>query len=129
MPDESERPTGPLAKAAVFRGLDAGALSQILRQMEPRHFEAGEFICREGEAGKSLFVVHKGLLEVLLSRPEGVVSVALLREGDIIGELSVLVNEPRSADVVARTPTDVLELAAGKGSGRSERKSDAPDEV
>lgn len=112
MADESPRPTTPLAKAAVFRGLHPDALNQIRDQMEPRHFEAGEFICREGEPGKSLFVVHKGLLEVLLSRPEGVVSVALLREGDIIGELSVLVNEPRSADVVARTPTDVLELGA-----------------
>jgi predicted acylesterase/phospholipase RssA/CRP-like cAMP-binding protein len=117
MPDDSQRRTAPLEKAAIFRGLDADALNQILDQMEPHHFEASEFICREGEPGKSLFVVQKGLLEVLLRRPEGVISVALLREGDIIGELSVLVNEPRSADVVARTPTDILELKEARYEG------------
>jgi len=112
MPDKNLRRTDPLEKSTIFQGLPVSALTEILDQMEPRHCAAGEYLCREGEPGKSLFVVHKGLLEVLLARPEGVVSVALLREGDIIGELSVLVNEPRSADVVARTPTEILELSA-----------------
>jgi predicted acylesterase/phospholipase RssA/CRP-like cAMP-binding protein len=110
MIDEPERRTAPLEKADIFRGLDIDALNRILDEMEPRHFEAGDVICREGEPGTSLFLVSKGLLEVILRRMESVISVALLREGDIVGELSVLVGEPRSADVIARTPTDILEL-------------------
>lgn len=114
MTEEHQPSIAALEKSDIFRGLDADALSRILRQMEPRHFRSGEVICCEGEPGKSLFLVGKGLLEVVLRRPEGVVSIALLREGDIVGELSVLVEEPRSADVIARTPGEVFELGAEK---------------
>lgn len=114
MAEQHQPSIAPLEKSDIFRGLDAEALSRILEQMEPRHFKSGDVICREGEPGSSLFLVGKGLLEVVLQRPEGVVPIALLREGDIVGELSVLVEEPRSADVIARTPGDILELAAEK---------------
>lgn len=99
---------------AIFEGLSPDALEEIFQAMELRRFDANETVCREGESGKSLYVVKKGLLEVLFRRPGGIISVALLQEGDVIGELSVLVDEPRTADVVARTPVELLELDEAK---------------
>ena len=100
--------------AAIFEGLTSEDLEEIFRDMELRCFDANETVCKEGERGKSLYVVKKGLLEVLFRRPGGIISVALLQEGDVIGELSVLVDEPRTADVVARTPVELLELNEAK---------------
>src|SRR5262249_35529476 len=51
--------------------------------------------------------------EVVLGSPSnctGTRPVARLRRGDVIGELALLTSEPRSATVVARLPTTVLEL-------------------
>jgi NTE family protein len=99
-----------LARTPLFEGLDVAALDEIYRQMQPRRFDARTFICREGEPGSSLLVIQRGLAQVLIQRPEGPVPVARLRHGDVVGEISLLTGEPRSASVLATVPTDVLEL-------------------
>lgn len=101
-------------RAPVFAGLSAAALDDIRLRMRPRHFAAGEVICRVGEPGESLFVVENGLALVLLESPrEKAPSSSIaerLRRGDVIGEMALLTGEPRSATVVAAVSTAVLEL-------------------
>src|SRR5947209_6053864 len=104
------------ANTLLFEGLEAEDIQKIYRQMRPQHFRAGEVICREGEQGNSLFVISSGAAQVvvgplteansrLASR-----SLARLRRGDVVGEMSLLTGEPRSATVIASIPTTVLEL-------------------
>lgn len=99
-----------LARVPLFEGLHAAALEAIRRQMQHQRFGVGEFICREGEPGDSLFVIRSGLAQVLVHRPEGAALVARLRRGDVVGEMSLVTGEPRSATVHAIVPTEVLEL-------------------
>lgn len=99
-----------LGRVPLFEGLDGATLEAIRRQMQPRRFGVGQFICREGEPGDSLFVLQSGLAQVLVQRTEGQALVARLRRGDVVGEMSLLTGEPRSATVHAIVPTEVLEL-------------------
>jgi predicted acylesterase/phospholipase RssA/CRP-like cAMP-binding protein len=102
-----------LNRLAFFEGLDAAALQEIAGRARPRHFNAGEMICEAGEAGNSLFVIRSGLAQVNVERPDGSTAVARLRRGDVVGEMSLLTGEPRSASVAATVPTEVLELDRG----------------
>jgi NTE family protein len=95
----------------LFAGLDAEALDEVLRRMQPRRFSAHAVICRKGEPGGSLFLIQNGLAEVVLEQPGGTRGVARLRRGEVVGELSLVTGEPRSATVVASVPTDVLEMS------------------
>jgi NTE family protein len=95
----------------LFEGLDAAVLSDISGHLQPRRFAARTAICREGEPGTSLFVIQSGVAQVLVGGPEGPRPMARLRRGDVVGEMSLLTGEPRSATVIANVPTEVLELS------------------
>jgi NTE family protein len=77
--------------------------------MRPRHFPARTVICRQGEPGDSLFVIRSGLAQVI-DEAAGSRTVARLRRGEVVGEMSLITGETRSATVVAAVPTEVLEL-------------------
>ena len=96
-----------LARNPLFQGLPSDALDGVAAEMARRTFASGDVICRAGEPGDSLFVIVDGLARV--TAPDGDV-VARLRRSDVIGEMSLVSGEPRSATVVAAVPTTVLEL-------------------
>jgi CRP-like cAMP-binding protein len=61
---------------------------------------------REGEDGEQAYVVADGELDVSVAeRP-----VAVLRRGDLVGEIALLRSGKRTATVVARTETRLYEL-------------------
>jgi NTE family protein len=101
-----------LARLPLFQDLRPDLQDEIVRHMQLRLYAADEVICRAGEPGNSLFVVHSGLANVLVSGPQGNRAIARLRRGDIIGEASLITGEPRSATVVTVFPTAVLELTS-----------------
>lgn len=108
------------ARTPLFEGLEADEIAEIYGEMRPRHFEPGDVVCEEGEPGDSLFIVQSGMVQVLVGLPSRASlqptreSVARLRRGDIVGELSVITGEPRSATVVAVAPTEALEMQQGQ---------------
>jgi len=97
-------------RSPLFDGLDAEALEDVHQRMTPRKFAARETICREGDRGDSLLVIRRGLAEVSFGEGSGRRTIARLRRGDVLGELSLITDEPRSATVVATMPTEALEL-------------------
>jgi predicted acylesterase/phospholipase RssA/CRP-like cAMP-binding protein len=101
-----------LARNPLFEGLEPASLQELAWLMRPRRFDPGEVICEAGTTGDSLFVISEGVARVLVAEPRAEASaVARLRRGDVVGEMSLLTGEPRSATVVATTRTTVLELA------------------
>jgi len=63
----------------------------------------GETVMREGDPGGDAYVVERGALEVRRDAAPGAVALARLGPGDWVGEMSLLLDEPRSATVVAAT--------------------------
>jgi NTE family protein len=80
--------------------------------MSRRRFDAEEHLCRQGDAGDSLYLIMDGLVEIWLEQDGARRLIARLRPGDAVGEMSLLTGEPRAASVVAAVPTEILELDA-----------------
>jgi CRP-like cAMP-binding protein len=99
-----------LVHSMMFEGLTQATLNEIVGHMRPRHFDANEFLCRQGERGASLFVIQYGLVEVFMDSPEAKIPVDRLRRGDVVGEIAVLTGDPHIASVMAVEPTDTLEI-------------------
>jgi NTE family protein len=109
---EADMAVSALARNPLFESLGAEELNELSWTMRPRRFAPGDVVCRTGDPGDSLFLIADGLARVLIEDRGGEPrTVARLRRGDVIGEMSLLTGEPRSATVIAATETTALELA------------------
>ncbi|MGD2079045.1 MAG: cyclic nucleotide-binding domain-containing protein [Chloroflexota bacterium] len=73
-------------------------------------YEHGDTIIRQGDAGKCMYVIQEGEVEVIRSYGGGDVRLAVLGQGDIFGEISLLGNERRSASVLAMGEVRVITI-------------------
>ena len=105
MPTESAL----LSDVSFFNLLDEDERSVLALQIDPLHFVAGTTIFRQGEPGGKMYVIRSGEVELsLLDDDQQRVVLAVFKDGDFFGELSLLDEEPRSATAVTLTDTDVL---------------------
>lgn len=75
------------------------------------HLAAGDTVVREGEAGRGLWILVSGALQV----SKGGVSVNVVnRPGAVVGEISLLLNSPYTATVSASEPSVVRHAADGR---------------
>lgn len=65
--------------------------------MRRRHIAPGETIFAEGDPSDEAYLIRSGRVEVLKSTPRGVVRLAVLGPGDVVGEMGLLQERPRSA--------------------------------
>jgi aquaporin Z len=68
-----------------------------------RLVSAGETILREGDMGDEAYVIERGTATVRRAGASGPVTIGQLGPGDWVGEMSLLLDEPRSATVIAVT--------------------------
>ena len=103
-----------LAQSPVLADLDPNALQFLAQFGTIRQFAVGDALMRQGEPSVSIHFVLSGGVEVERQRrnDERPVKFAELGVGQVVGEMGVLVNSPRSATVVATSPTETLELDA-----------------
>jgi CRP/FNR family cyclic AMP-dependent transcriptional regulator len=95
-----------LAKIPIFGGLQGEYLDWIVDAGTMGDVPAGNEVITEGEPARSVFVVCGGELEICKRGKQGDVRLAVLREGDCLGEMSIIDIQPRSA--TARALTDVV---------------------
>jgi len=108
-PREVELPeTADLVRTApMFSGLDEAALKHLADITLEQVLSPGEVLFREGAKGDSMFIVARGAMHVIktINGDERVVTV--LGGGDILGEMSLLTGEPRTATIRAATTVTV----------------------
>ncbi len=79
--------------------------------VEPRRLDAGEFVFREGDTGRSMYFLSRGNADVSIPIPGGVRRrLATFTPGTVFGEMALLDGLPRAAGVQATGPLDVFEL-------------------
>ena len=95
----------------LFSSMTEPQLYEVARLMSERWLDAGTYLCRQGDRGRELFMILDGEVEILKEDGgrEKVVSVA--GAGEVVGELSVLTDLPRSATLRAREDVKILVMA------------------
>ncbi len=114
---EADQETGPsvnpsskleaLRRIPLFHELSYRDLLKIMGACDMRRYMANEAVVKDGDLTGGLYVIVAGKVQVSKAgRP-----LADLGPGDFFGEMSLLDNEPRSADVNALQPTWLLSIA------------------
>ena len=97
----------------LFRPFTAEQRDVLLDSATEQSFAPGHVLIRESDPPDRLFVILSGRVRVLEVAPDSPVELIVgeLGEGEILGELSVLRNQPRSATVVAVERTHCLVIS------------------
>ena len=100
-----------LRRVSIFADLEEEALASIARLMSERRFPKESVIVGQEDLGDSLFVVSRGKVKVVLYGRSGrEVILSIFKAGDFFGEMSLLDNQPRSANVIALEDSTLLTL-------------------
>lgn len=99
-----------IRKLDFFEALSPKTIQQITQLCIVREFAAEEYIVRQGESGLGLYFITGGRAKVEIERDGMKVVVAELKEGDFLGELSIIDDKARSANVISLEDTRCLLL-------------------
>jgi len=77
------------------------------QQPNSKTLDEGEVLFEEGTTGRELYIIQEGDLGVYKDTSEGPVELAVIGKGGIIGEMSLLDKQPRSATIKAVSKSQV----------------------
>jgi CRP/FNR family cyclic AMP-dependent transcriptional regulator len=87
-----------LGRLGVFADLPESELRDVAAELDERSFPEGGWVLRQGDQGTGLYIVADGEVGVVIDDEER----ARLATGSFFGEVSVLLGEPATADIVVR---------------------------
>ena len=110
-------PSIGLADIPLIAALSDSARSTLAEATRTIELDAGEWLVREGDPPGSAYLLRSGRLEVV----QGERLVRTLTPGAVVGELSLLTGEPRSAGVRARRDATLVEVPRAAFDGLLDR--------
>ena len=96
-----------LGRLPLFAGLGRRELARIAEVVVDEERKAGTHLTHAGRDGGLAFVIVEGTADVVRDG----VTLAKLGPGEVVGELSLLDGQPRTADVLAATDLRVLAIS------------------
>ncbi len=97
--------TDQLKAFQLFQKLEVDDLELLLERHLCGVIAEDQVLVQENDWGETLYLILEGMAKVRCFSPDGEeVVLSLLGPGDVFGEMTLLDEEPRSADVIALTP-------------------------
>ncbi|HLI09929.1 MAG TPA: cyclic nucleotide-binding domain-containing protein [Ktedonobacteraceae bacterium] len=92
-----------LKQVPLFAGLSKKELQTLANSSQERIYEPGTTILKQGDTGVGLYIITKGHAKVTQEQDPDRAEVVLnhVGPGDVLGEMALLDDLPRSANVVA----------------------------
>ncbi|KAF9354584.1 hypothetical protein BGX34_010919 [Mortierella sp. NVP85] len=97
-----------IEKVPLFQSCSTEVIHLLSLKVEPRKYNLGESIISRGEIGREMFFIVSGVVEVLSD--DNLKVLARFHEGQFFGEIAVLLDVPRIANVRAVSEVEVFVL-------------------
>lgn len=107
---EEDKKLALLNSIPLFRLMDDPHLLILANNCHAVGFSRGECLFRQGDEADCLYVIIEGKAKVLISNEKAQRTVRECGSNEVIGELAMLSDEPRTASVEAITDLSVLRL-------------------
>lgn len=95
-----------LKSLGIFKDTPENILADLAPLMQEEDFEQGTLLFKEGEIGDCMFIIQSGEIKI----HKGQSTLAILREKEVFGELSLLDAETRSASATCQTDCTLFRI-------------------
>ena len=85
-------------------------IEKIVKYCTVYTFAAGEHIVSDGQVGNEIFIILDGSVIIQKKTPQRTVKIQTLRRGDVFGEMVLVDEKTRSADIISETVSHILEI-------------------
>ncbi len=92
----------------LFAELSDSDLESLCLYITEEHLAAGDALFTEGDAGDKAYIIREGELEILTTSGGREVLIAVRHVGELIGEMALLEDAPRSATVKAHVDSKLF---------------------
>lgn len=100
-----------LERLPLFKGAPPAVLAKLSDRVKILSLARGDFLVHKGDDSDSLFVIRTGWIKIVAEGPQG--EEVILNQcgpGQLVGEMSLIDQKPRSNSMVAISPAEVLEV-------------------
>jgi twitching motility protein PilT len=110
---QTEKVEAVIAECPLFHALKPELIPQLLKVAETVRYEPEEIVIRQGDPSDSFLVVVEGEGAIRVQSPSGeVAELGRIPRPSSLGEIGLLLGEPRTATVVAAGPLTALRFSA-----------------
>ena len=99
-----------LRKIPLFAKIEPSKLKLLAFTSERLTYSEGDVLFEQGDAGDAAYIIIGGKADVVVDTPGGPLVVATLDEHEIVGEIAILCDVPRTATVKAKTEVTTLRI-------------------
>jgi CRP-like cAMP-binding protein len=100
-----------LSNIPLFAKANPAKLKLLAFISEPLEYLSGDELFHQDDCGDAAFVILEGEADILVDTPRRAIKIATLGKNDIIGEIAILCDVPRTATVVAHGDLDTLRVS------------------
>lgn len=108
--DDDQEKIALFNQIKLFENCARDDLVKLARASSYKLFEKNEKVIEKGQEGQGIYIIERGRLDVQLTDDESESSVASIDAHDIVGEMSLIDDQPRSANVYAQRESQLLFL-------------------
>ncbi|MBT4482511.1 MAG: cyclic nucleotide-binding domain-containing protein [Candidatus Latescibacteria bacterium] len=104
--------TSFLSSVPIFYSLSSRQLEKVLNIVHVRRFEDGDIVFRQGDPGLGMYIVREGEVEIYNENDCDMTrqKIAVIKQGEFLGEISLLNDSPRSATVISQKKSTLIGL-------------------
>jgi ATP-binding cassette, subfamily B, bacterial len=108
--DEADVDIDRLKTVPILSGLNEEILSDLRNEFLTERHPTNRRVIVQGDPGNRFYIVVRGKVEVVAEQPDGTERRTMLSDGDYFGEVALLIDVPRTANVWTRSPCIFLTL-------------------
>ena len=99
-----------LRRVPLFAGIDPSRLKLLAYTSDVVTYRQAQVLFKRGDVGDAAYVIIKGDAEVIVPSGNDEIPIAVLHDGDFVGEIAILCDTPRTATVRAKSELKALRI-------------------
>ena len=99
-----------LRQIPLFAKIDPSKIKLLAFTSERLTFQPGDLVCKQGDNGDAAYFIMAGSADVIVDTPSGPLTVATLSKNDVVGEIAILIDIPRTATIQAASELTTLKI-------------------